>query len=174
MDACLLKEIMEPRLYVLKLVYDALGLEVSVATIGSKVQLQKAIYLAQRMNVDLGYRFAWFERGPYSNELAEDYHKLESTLNLEPPSQLPIDVSLKHDATVSLGNLRVALEGAPVGLDSPEWMELLASLDFLRVVSRCPEAEVEEVIRREKGKLLSFKAKADEALDSIGLMAVPA
>lgn len=155
---------MEPRLTALKLIYDALGIPVSVDSERDKIRLQKALYVAQRKQVDLGYRFAWFERGPYCTELAEDYHRLAFT-SLKPSR----GAELEEDAAKALKRIRRVFESCPVGLDDYLWLELLASLDFLRHVSRYGEDIVERVIRREKPSLLQYKSEADKALAMIGL-----
>lgn len=37
----------------------------------SRILAQKIIYLVQENGYDLGFRFCWYHRGPYSSELAD-------------------------------------------------------------------------------------------------------
>ncbi|HEY6236176.1 MAG TPA: hypothetical protein VIW69_13840, partial [Candidatus Elarobacter sp.] len=51
----------------------ALDIPLRVDTLDERKALQKAIYLAQEIGVDLGYMYGWHQMGPYSSQLAEDY-----------------------------------------------------------------------------------------------------
>ncbi len=42
----------------------------------SRLRLQKYVYLAKFFDIDLGYKYNLYLRGPYSPTLAEDYYKL--------------------------------------------------------------------------------------------------
>ncbi|MHA1731449.1 MAG: hypothetical protein ACTSU5_05875 [Promethearchaeota archaeon] len=46
----------------------------------NRLVLQKTIYLIQKLGFDLGYRFNWYLRGPYSPSLAADGFYIESLL----------------------------------------------------------------------------------------------
>lgn len=42
----------------------------------NRLKLQKLVYIAKFFEIDLGYSFSDYLRGPYSPELADDYFKL--------------------------------------------------------------------------------------------------
>src|SRR3712207_9330456 len=44
-------------------------------------RVQKAVYIGQLTGVDLGYRFSWYVKGPYSTALTRDYYDLAEDVN---------------------------------------------------------------------------------------------
>lgn len=66
------KHAMDGRLVVLKRVVEALDEDCNIASFDDRKRLQKAIYLAQIAGIDLGYRYGWYIKGPYSTDLTRD------------------------------------------------------------------------------------------------------
>ena len=75
---------MKAHLVALKLVADASSNDVDASTLESRKLFQKVVYLVQRCGLDLGYRFAWDEMGPYCPKLSEDYRHLHRVIQLAP------------------------------------------------------------------------------------------
>jgi hypothetical protein len=67
---------MDPKIEVLDLFLRELGEDSSIEGIENRLRLQKAVYLGQLFGVDLGYRYSWYVKGPYSSPLTQDYYKL--------------------------------------------------------------------------------------------------
>ena len=64
----------------LKLVLSELGLAPTMQSFEERLVLQKSIYLAQQLGVQLGYHYSWYLRGPYSKDLTADaYANLSSS-----------------------------------------------------------------------------------------------
>ncbi len=50
--------------------------EFRISNFDDRLKLQKIVYIAKYFDIDLGYSFSEYLRGPYSPELADDYYKL--------------------------------------------------------------------------------------------------
>lgn len=158
---------MESRLAVLKLFLDALDVPADISSMAGRKSIQKAVYLGQRAGIDLGYRFGWYIRGPYSPPLATAYYELaEAVAAGEQPGR-----ELRNDLRDRLAPVRDALRlPADVGLTGDDWMELLASLHYLEKVRGLDFAVARETISKEKNRLLPYVERAQGALDAAGLM----
>ena len=126
----------------LKLVLDKIGLgELSVDTFSKRLRLQKKVYLLQVTGLELGYRYNWYLRGPYCPALTRDAFTLKE--ELASGEQDYEDYELRKDA---LQTLRTAEEAWEVPRDisvEPEiWVELLASLHYLKHIAYWPERNV--------------------------------
>lgn len=92
---------------------------------GDRLLLQKRIFLLQMSGVDLGYRFSWYLRGPYSPTLTQD--------------AFAIDDERRSGGAVPTAALPAVVQDTVAALRSrfrenwndPEAMELAASLVFL-------------------------------------------
>lgn len=155
-----------PKLIVLKLFLDELGVSDSITNVDDRKRVQKAVYLGQVAGADLGYRFSWYLMGPYSPGLTEDYFELDS----------------KRDEVVSAGtgkSLHPQYVGAlrsmkdvlslPVGVDLSQerWLELLASYHYLRKVSKLQDKQAREVLRQQKPLLAGFVGQAHDVLSRV-------
>jgi uncharacterized protein YwgA len=126
-EASLEVPFVEKRLLLLKLVLDELGVPVDPSSLDSRKSMQKAVYLAQAMNVPLGYRFNWYVMGPYSPMLTEDYYNptLQSAEDGE--------AALRSDIKARLKQLQVLIDSpSGEGIPRTDWLELLASWHYLR------------------------------------------
>ena len=119
-----------------------MGLPTDVSgSFANRLKLQKALYLIQLTGVDLGYRFSWYLRGPYSTALAKDLFELESLLQSEEKEEVS---GYQFTAKIkSLLSKSVGLLQKPAGIDlkDEEWYELLASLHFLKHIAFIPDVK---------------------------------
>jgi len=60
----------------LKLTIDGLGLHFNIDAFDDRLILQKAVYLAQAIGVNLGYYYQWYIHGPYSPTLTQDEYAI--------------------------------------------------------------------------------------------------
>lgn len=156
---------MEARLLVLKLVLEQLGVNSTIETLTDRIRVQKAVYLAQLSGVDLGYRFGWYVHGPYSPQLTKDYFALASS-NAEASSG-----ALRPDLVTKLEDVK-GLFSVPNGVDllDHEWIELVASVDYLQRVSGLAQEAARERIQDAKPSKSAFYDKAVAALESAHLV----
>jgi hypothetical protein len=133
---------MTPSQIELKLVLDAIGQELNLGTFQDRLRIQKKLYLAQLTGLDLGYRFSWYLYGPYCRQLTNDAFRLaeqvhEGVRDHETRHLSPIACTLSSSATT-------IWEDAPSGLSEDDWLELLASLHYLRHISFWPQARTRD------------------------------
>ena len=153
----------ETRLFVLKRFVEALGLELDVQTLDDRKALQKAVYLGQAIGkVDLGYRFGWYVRGPYSPKLTEDYFAAAEEAEAETDNQgrgLAPTIVRRLDGVKKLIAIPPGVE-----LDQPSWLEALASWHFLTSVSKLSDNDAEQTLKQQKPHLYDYWLHAREAL----------
>ncbi len=142
---------MDSRLIALALLLDELGVDGDIRTIDDRKRIQKAVYLGQRAGVDLGYRFSWYLKGPYSPKLADDYYSLAEAVTAgdkehEGRTLVP---SLKQ----RLEQIRPLMDCAEESLNQEDWLELLASYDYLRRVLHQSAEQAAETMQRKKPTL---------------------
>jgi uncharacterized protein YwgA len=160
---------MDQRLVVLKLFLDELGVPDSINTVDDRKRVQKAVYLGQLSGLDLGYRFGWYLKGPYSTSLTKDYYSLADEIASEDRDyegkSLPESVRSRLQKVEPL--MTVPDE---VGLAQEDWLELVSSFHYLRKIRRCDREQALETLRREKPRLVSFAGRAEEKLVQAGLL----
>jgi uncharacterized protein YwgA len=156
---------MDARLVTLKLVLDKLGIPAAITTLDERKEVQKAVYLAQASGTDLGYRYSWYERGPYSPRLAQDYYSLADAIaahdNGTGERQLRPEVAGRLERVLPL-----LQEPTGVSLTRAEWLELLASLHYLLINRRLSAHEAKKVLEKEKGDVAPFTTEAERALSN--------
>jgi len=157
---------MDSRLVLLKLFLNELGVSDSINEIDDRKSIQKAVYLGQRLaGVDLGYRFGWYLRGPYSPSLTQDYYALADSLSADDKEWER--KSLKPEIARKLRkNARVLEKPKKVELSDADWLELVASVDFLRNVRKRDDEEVQRILKKEKPHLIDFVDDAFMHLDT--------
>jgi uncharacterized protein YwgA len=159
---------MDSTLIALKLLLDGVRVATDVSTLDDRKAVQKAVYLGQRAGLDLGYRFGWYVMGPYSPDLARDYFELDRQLRGGMHDHESRRLSSGAQAALD----RIAPDmNAPAGteLSRPDWLELLASLDYLLFLSHLPMDKAVELISAEKPHLTSAINAASAALKRSGL-----
>ena len=155
---------MEPRLITLKLFLEQLNISPKIETVDDRKRVQKAVYLGQRTGVDLSYRFGWYLMGPYSPTLTKDYYNLADALESlnereyqEYQLQEPIKAKLSHA-------LPLLMPPETVLLTQDQWLELVASYDYLRRVSKETHKDAVQTLEKEKPHLVKYINQAQAIL----------
>lgn len=93
-----------------------------------RLKLQKTIYLLQAYGLKLGYGFSWYRYGPYSQDLVYDAY---TVLGPERPKyeQAASTWSFSQSCLQRFNEFKKICADI---LQSPEHLELVASVDFLR------------------------------------------
>jgi len=126
----------------LKLVLDKIGLgELPVDTFSKRLKLQKEVYLLQVAGLELGYRYNWYLRGPYCPALTRDAFTLKE--ELASGEEDYEDYELRQDALLRLRKAEEIWEvPGDVSVEPKIWVELLASLHYLKHVAYWPGSNV--------------------------------
>jgi hypothetical protein len=162
----------------LKLVLDTADVPVELDTFSRRFNLQKRVYLIQVAGCDLGYRYGWYLRGPYSKNLTADAFTLQAELAAGEQDHARYLLSEQKVERIQRAQ---ALWERPseAGVGSDEWLELLASLHFLRHIAYWPKGvsrDFEPVFAKlveAKRQFTNAKAAARRAwqrLDEFGLI----
>lgn len=158
---------MEPKLAVLKLVLEELGVPSAITTVDDRKRVQKAVYLAQLSKLDLGYRYGWYLMGPYCPKLTQDYFELENE------TETTEGLSLNSKAKELINGVKPLMsvpDNLKIELKQEEWLELLASYDFLRRVSRMDHDRAVKTFEDKKPKLVPYILQGQKALQDCGLL----
>ena len=155
---------MDSKLITLKLVLDELQQSSDISDMNQRLRIQKIIYLSQLFDAaDLGYRYNWYIKGPYSPSLTQDYYALGEAISGHDRSFA--DRELLASVKRALKKAKKLLEKpADVELDEVRWFELLASLDYLKRVSGYDDNKAVETIQTYKPYLSGAVATALEHL----------
>lgn len=162
----------------LALVLSHLGVPFELDSFSKRLNLQKKIYIAQLTGADLGYRYSWYLRGPYSTNLTADAFTLCDDIRSEDTDYR--DFTL-HEQTIQQLDLAKTVWEQPAEFDGSQddWLELLASLHYLRHIAYRPkgaERDFEECFQKlvdSKPRFSTMKAQAEIAwnrLDDFGLI----
>ncbi len=130
---------MNPARITLKLVLDQAGIdELTLDSFSQRFNIQKKIYLAQLMGLDIGYRFGWYLRGPYCTDLTSDAFTLRDELRAGETDhqgrQLNAGEKQRLEKAKKLWEVPAGLSVAP-----DQWLELLASVHFLKHIAYWPK-----------------------------------
>lgn len=118
-----------------------------IRTVADRKRVQKLVYLAQQLNIPMGYSFGWYIHGPYSSSLARDYFRLESR---RASGEELLQYKLDGRYNGSSKTLHEILSVKPDPLSDPDWAELLASIVFLKKESGLSTDEVRSTINNKK------------------------
>jgi uncharacterized protein YwgA len=152
----------------LKLVLDEIGLGgLEIGEFTSRKILQKKIYLLQLTGIDLGYRYNWYLQGPYCPALANDTFTLREEMRYDQEFN---DYRLNSKTVSKLDTLKkiVELPETP-RTNEPEWLELLASLHYLKHIAYWPgkdSPEFEEVFEKLVESKPHFAGRKDLAVQA--------
>ncbi len=134
---------MNRRQIALKIVLDALGIPLSMSSFDERLALQKAIYLAQQMGVNLGYQFSWYLRGPYSKDLTSDAY---SSIGTETPEGWDVDAGVK----AKLVRFRPFIDSVRRKPNHVRELEKLASVLFVIKTGQAPQKDTAKIAARMK------------------------
>jgi uncharacterized protein YwgA len=127
---------MGPSLVVLKLLLDEIGQGLDLSRFEERLKLQKRLYLLQLANLDLGYRFGWYLRGPYCRELTRDAFALKEHLDSSGAGQAAMQgKELAPHVKEKVGMAVKIWKPVPENASEAQWLELLASLHYLRHIA---------------------------------------
>ncbi len=139
-----------------------LDVPISVDSKVDRISMQKAIYLAQTKGADLGYRFSWYINGPYSSSLADTYYHLDEDRTLYER------YSASDDFQENLKPVKDLIAAKPREANLADWLEAVASLDFMvRVMARTLKEAVERC-KKNKPHLQALFDPARVALIKFG------
>lgn len=127
---------MSPSQIVTKLVLDALGQPMELGAFDRRLEIQKKVYLAQLAGVDLGYRFGWYLRGPYCRELTSDVFQIREQLEGGDNDWKRED--LRPSVRKNLEGAKRIWANRPSDVKETDWLELLASLHYLKHIAFWP------------------------------------
>ncbi len=165
---------MENYLVALKLFLDELEIPTAIDTIDDRKKVQKAVYLGQLTGVDLGYRFGWYLKGPYSPSLARDYYNLEESLLEESLAADPTEFEEKKLKKSVKDRLKKVLPimkpPENVNLNQEDWLELIASWHHLLVVQKATREDSMYIMQREKNHLVDYIETSENKLKEVDLI----
>ena len=119
----------------LKLVLDEIGLGgLDLSVFCERLVLQKKIYLVQISGLDLRYRYNWYLHGPYCPSLTEDAFLLKDELNYDEDYK---EYTLSSNAKDDIERAKKIWK-TPENVDLRYWLELLASLHYLKHIAYWP------------------------------------
>ena len=123
----------------LKSVYEQVyGEEFSSSTFEKRMEMQKAIYLLQEAGIKVGdYDFLWYKHGPYCQNLQDDILTLNETPDVR--------VKYSEDAKEVIKRLKEIIN-TKVRYSRSEWVECLASIQYLKVNIFSFETSEKEII----------------------------
>lgn len=166
---------MRDDLIALKMVLDELEFPPDMRQFANRLKLQKAIYLIQLFGIDLGYRFSWYLRGPYSTDLTKDLFEIYTNeKEIENYSE-----KYNFEPRVKKRFRRWSFFNKPTSVDLPieEWYELLASIHYLKHIAYTPNVKEKnfDVIYKSLSERKERFSKADARegwalLDTVGLI----
>ncbi len=162
----------------LKLVLDRIGFgNIEIDTFEKRLILQKKIYLLQLTGTDLGYRYNWYLQGPYCPALANDTFNLREEIRYDDEFN-DYELNMKTQNRFEILNKIIGMPDTPTIRES-EWVELLASLHYLKHIAYWPgkcKPEFDEIFEKLKESKPHFADKMAlakdgwERLNNIGLI----
>ena len=158
---------MDTRFIVLELVLHDLGIETTIGKFSDRIRIQKAIYLCQAAGVNLGYRFRWYLRGPYSPSLTKDYYELQMLIDGD--ERIANGRNLNSDVRSRIHGIRhIMTPPSHIGLEQSSWLELISSLHYLTKIYGLAGAECK--LRSLKPHLVQFSSHARYQLEEAELL----
>lgn len=137
-----------------------LDLPMRVGSKRDRLIMQKGIYLSQIAGANLGYWFNWYINGPYSPALADDYYEAQSKVALLAGYRASDGLREK------LAPVKKLIMEKPEEAELVDWMEALASLDYMqRVQHKAPNVVIEACLK-EKPHLKEVLPAAFSTLSS--------
>lgn len=124
----------------------------------ARLILQKTVYILKRgFEVDLGYPFNWYLRGPYSPSLAADAYRLTEVYDDVPELEFK-DSQLEE-------RFQRFLQFIEPNKKDPEWLEPAASILFvLRRQRRRGKVDPERIFEGMRRKNFRFRREKSEKI----------
>lgn len=107
-----------------------------------RLKLQKTIYLMQTFDLNLGYDFSWYIRGPYCKELTKDGYGLKQVYDSISEGKFK-DPSAEQKFLHFLDFIKGHENNA-------DWLEITASIHFLKKVY--PDLSKKEILNTVQNK----------------------
>jgi uncharacterized protein YwgA len=138
----------------------------STDSLNDRIIAQKVIYLANALGVNCGdYIFNWYKKGPYSPALTR---VLYDNNNLD--KKVISEYTLRKEAENSLNLLKNLMSMRPDELTEDSWVELLASVHYLKEHKGSKQIVINDLLRL-KPKYNSNQVKyALEKLEKNGIL----
>jgi uncharacterized protein YwgA len=108
-----------------------MGFKINMKNFEHRLLLQKMIYMLQVFGVDLGFRYGWYLRGPYCSELAHIGYEIYANKDKIPQvtEQYELPGRIRDEITHFQSWVSKKM---PSNCDKIKWLELLASLHYLK------------------------------------------
>jgi len=158
---------MREDLTVLGLLFENSGVDATIESKEDRIVLQKTVYLSQIAGVDLGYRYSWYINGPYSPSLTKDYYELLENSDL---SEVTEQWELGKNTEGQLTPVRDLVANKPAGESLADWLEVLSSIHYLKVVSSQDDQALRGMIEKEKPHLMGLVEAGEEQLRTAGFI----
>ena len=164
---------MNPARVGLKLILEKAGIsDINLETFSQRFNIQKRIFLIQVMGCDLGYRFGWYIRGPYCRDLTADAFALKDELNAGERDYEGFHLEQETKNRIEKAEV---LWSPPAGLvlSHDDWLELLASIHYLRHIAYWPKDASKDIkfvfkaLVDAKPKFASARVAAQRAWDRL-------
>lgn len=152
-------------------VYKDLGVQILVEEQKDRLFLQHLMYLFQRGGWDLGFRFRWYDHGPFCPRLSEVYYAI-ARVSADDLPQVVIDPIKADRYQHSLTQVQTILyrcqtlaDIGPVPLTCGECICAVATLDYIRTVRRESVEQSLETFTKERPRLAPLLQFAHDALE---------
>jgi hypothetical protein len=144
---------MDTKQLVLKRTLETIKEKISVDDLNDRLRLQKAIYLIQAAGADLGYRYSWYLKGPYSTALTQDYFAVAEQLKSPHIDERKLGQAF---ADKVIAAAKVLKKPPTITLETHFWYELIASIHFVMKEEKVKESDVFAIIQKRKAHLADF------------------
>lgn len=134
-------------------------------------RLQKTVYLASTIGINLGFKFRWAQFGPYSKDLSTICESINANIQVgNYPSLLPATLNFPADKIQVLRSFLTLPEN--ISLSQEDWLELLSSILFMKKnnISLC---DIHSFISQKRKPLAPFYQQAIQLLENNNLI-IPA
>jgi hypothetical protein len=115
----------------------------------NRLKYQKLIYLAQNTGINIGYGYSWYVRGPYSPFLTRTLFNIKENPTLFDKGD---SIKFKHEDEI-VKRLERLNEVLGSNFDDPKYLEVMASLHYLRTTLPTSENTTPQI----KKRLLTLK-----------------
>ena len=104
----------------------------TIKSFEDRLRLQKIVYIAKYFDINLGYSYNQYIRGPYSPDLARDYYKLAEDFENKLPEEYPQKVNrlVKKPAFSKFASFIDKYH------NDPEMLELIATALMIMNISK--------------------------------------